>query len=87
MYRRSRYKASKESRFPVRVLGTSLYRMDIYPRYPKCIALNGISAAVPIPVDNMRLRECLMVGGELKRLDPVFASRCGGPRSILRSLC
>ena len=63
------------------------YRMDIYPRYPKRIALNGISAAVPIPVDNMRLRECLMVGGELKRLDPVFASRCGRPQSMLRSLC
>jgi len=64
--------------------------MDIYPRYPKRIALNAIAAAFPIPIDNMRLRVCLMIGGEaaaLKRLDAVFASRCGRPQSMLRSLC
>jgi hypothetical protein len=90
MYRRSRYKASNESGFPVRKLGTSLYRMDIYPPYPKRTALNAITPAFPIPVDNVRLRACLMMGGEaaaLKRLDPVFASPCCGPRSMLRWLC
>ncbi len=49
--------------------------MDIYPRYPKRIALNAIAAAFPIPVDNMRLRVCLTIGGEaaaLKRLDPLL---------------
>jgi len=38
--------------------------MDIYPRYPKRIALNAIAAAFPIPVDNLRLSVCLTIGGE-----------------------
>jgi hypothetical protein len=33
--------------------------MDIYPRYPKRIALNAISAEFSIPVDNLRLRNKL----------------------------
>ena len=64
--------------------------MDVYPPYPKRTALNAITPAFPIPVDNVRLRACLIMGGKaaaLKRLDPVFASRCGGPQSMLRSLC
>ena len=42
--------------------------MDIYPRYPKRIALNAIAAAFPIPVDKTRLRGCLMIGGEAAAL-------------------
>jgi hypothetical protein len=43
MYRRSRYNASTEDGFPIRIFGISLYRMDIYPRYPKRIAFNAIA--------------------------------------------